>query len=190
MKKLFLLARGPSIFFIALTILLPVMTSNASSNSATVSIIGDEGFNANSRIFSTFRFSPGLTEINHGGVITFENLVTNEGHTISIVAASALPANITQVFMCGAPGTVCAAVAAAHFPNGFGPNGQPNPGPVLFFVNVPGNPPGFAQGNVQGNSLIIRPGQTVDLTVSAPSGTSFHFMCVIHPWMQARVDVK
>ncbi len=189
MKKSFLLLRGPSIFFIVLTILLPAMTSNASSNSARVGIIGDEGFNANSRVFSTFRFSPGLTVINHLGVITFENLVTNDVHTISIVAASALPTSIGQVFMCGAPETVCAAIFAAHAPNGFGPNGQPNP-PVHFFVNVPGNPSGFAQGNVHGNSLLILPGQTVDVTVSAPSGMSFRFMCAIHPWMQAQVDVK
>ncbi len=177
-----------SVALLALIALTPAITS-ASSTAAVVNIIGEEAFKANSRVVATFHFSPGHIEINHGGALTFVNIVTNDTHTISIVNQSDLPTSISQVFMCGAPGTVCAAIFAAHIPNGFGPNGQPNP-PVIPFVSVAGNPSGFAQGEVQGNSLLIFPGQTVDLTVSAPSGTSFHYMCAIHPWMQGDISVK
>ncbi len=187
MRKIVLL-KLCSVALLALMALTPAITS-ASSSGKVVNIIGEEGFKANSRVFATFHFSPGHIEVNHGSVVTFVNIVTNDMHTISIVNESDLPTSIGQVFMCGAPGTVCAAIFAAHIPKGFGPNGQPNP-PVLTFVNVPGNPSGFAQGNVQGNSLLIFPGQTVDLTVSAPSGTSFHYMCAIHAWMQGDISVK
>ena len=32
-------------------------------------------------------------------------------------------------------------------------------------------------------------GESIDLTVTAPAGTKLYFMCLIHPWMQAEVDV-
>ncbi len=183
-RKTVLFLKFASVGLLALILLAPTITA-ASSEGKVVSIIGEEGFKANSRVFATFRFSPGKIHIEQGGVIAFENLVTNDVHTISIVKATDLPTNIEAVFMCGAPGTVCAAIFVAH---DVGPNG---PGPNFSaFVNVPGNPSGFAQGNVQGNSLIVTPGQTVDITVSAQSGSTLHFMCAIHPWMQAEIDVK
>lgn len=176
--------------FVSLSVVMGFLPAIAAANISgkVVNIIGEESFKANSRVEATFRFSPGNLQVNQGDVVTFVNIVTNDTHTISIVDSFNLPVNIQQVFMCGAPGTVCAAIFAAHLPNGIGPNG-PNP-PILPFVNVPGNPAGFEQGNQQGNSLLVTPGQTVDVTISAPSGTSFHFMCAIHPWMQGEIDVK
>ena len=32
-------------------------------------------------------------------------------------------------------------------------------------------------------------GESIDLTVTAPAGTKLYFMCLIHPWMQAELDV-
>ena len=32
-------------------------------------------------------------------------------------------------------------------------------------------------------------GESIDLRVTAPAGTKLYFICVIHPWMQAEVDV-
>ncbi len=178
------------ISFVSLAVFMGFLPAIAAAvtSGKVVNIIGEEGFKANSRVFATFRFSPGSIQVNQGEVITFVNIVTNDTHTISLVDASSLPTTIQQVFMCGAPGTVCAAIFAAHIPNGFGPNG-PNP-PILPFVNVPGNPAGFEQGNLQGNSLLVTPGQTVEVTISASSGTSLHFMCAIHPWMQGEINVK
>lgn len=180
-----------TVSFIGLLVLMVLSPTffAASADTKVVRIIGVEGFKANSRVFATFRFSPGAIQVNQGDVVTFENLITPDPHTISIVMESDLPTDITQVFQCGAPGTVCAAVFAAHFPNGFGANGQPNP-PVIPFVNVAGNPSGFVQGNVQGNSLLVFPGQTADVTVSAESGTTFQYLCAIHAWMQGEIHVK
>ena len=189
MRKTLIFLKIPAAGLLVLLTILPAITI-ASSDNAVVGIIGEEGFKANSRVFATFRFSPGNIHINRGGVITFQNLVTNDTHTISIVNEPQLPTTVSQVFMCGAPGTVCAAIFAAHIPNGFNPvTMQPNP-PVYPFVNVPGNPSGFTEGNVQGNSQVIMPGQTVDITISAQSGTTLHYLCAIHAWMQGTIVVK
>ena len=32
-------------------------------------------------------------------------------------------------------------------------------------------------------------GESINLKVTAPAGTKLYFMCLIHPWMQAEVDV-
>ena len=43
-----------------------------------------------------------------------------------------------------------------------------------------------------GDSGVTGPGkkgESIDLTVTAPPGTKLYFMCLIHPWMQAQVDV-
>ncbi len=180
-----------TIVFVGLVVVMGVSPSfrAASADGKVVKILGEEGFNANSRVFATFRFSPGNVHINQGDIVTFENLITPDPHTISIIAESDLPTNIEQVFQCGAPGTVCAGIFAAHIPNGFGPNGEPNP-PVIPFVNVAGNPSGFEQGNVQGNSLLLPFGQTAGIIVSAESGTNLHYFCAIHAWMQGEIFVK
>ena len=33
-------------------------------------------------------------------------------------------------------------------------------------------------------------GESITLTVTAPAGTKLYFMCLIHPWMQAELDVS
>ena len=169
-------------------------TAAAASTSATVQIVGGEGVLINHKIFASFHFKPGSIEINSGGTVTFENLVTMDGHTISIVDPANLPTNVTQVFGCGAPGTVCAAILAQHFPNGFGPGG-PNPGPIVQFVKVLGNPSGFTNSTgFAGNSILLSPPSlpfnVYTVTISAPSGTTLHYMCAIHAWMQGTITVK
>ncbi len=32
-------------------------------------------------------------------------------------------------------------------------------------------------------------GESIDLKVTAPKGTTLYFMCLIHPWMQAKLVV-
>ena len=32
-------------------------------------------------------------------------------------------------------------------------------------------------------------GESIDLPVTAPAGTKLWMMCLIHPWMQAEIDV-
>jgi len=49
------------------------------------------------------------------------------------------------------------------------------------------NPDGSVR--TAGDSVLLLPGQTFTLTVSAPVGTHLHFMCIFHPWMQGEIVV-
>ena len=88
--------------------------------------------------------------------------------------------NVTQVFEClfDFPGTVCAPISDAHFPHGPG-------GTVVPVANIVGEPSGF-QG---GNPFVIAHGQTLEIVITATAGTTLHYMCAIHPWMQGTIIV-
>ena len=58
--------------------------------------------------------------------------------------------------------------------NGVGQNTPPN-------VDRPGDSGVTGEG---------KKGEFIDLKVTAPKGKTLYFMCLIHPWMQARLDVK
>ncbi len=137
----------------------------------------------NEKVVSTFHFGPGKLRVSPGTVIAFANTgpcSIDCDHTISIVNKSELPAGTVPVFAClfDFPGTVCAKITDLVFPNG--PGGPANP-----IVTVPGEPSGFRDGN----TFLIRQGQTLEIVVTAPSGTTIHYMCAIHPWMQASIIV-
>jgi plastocyanin len=178
-----------ALVFVALSSSVVLGSADASR---TVELKGTEHFVPNALINADFRFSPGPLSVKSGDVVTWQNTITApDPHTISIVNANDLPTNVNQVFNCGAPGTVCAAILACHFPNGFGPGG-PNP-PINFAC---GN---AANGNFAavGDSFLIPPPgfgpaslQTVSAKITAPSGSVLHYMCAIHPWMQGEINVN
>jgi plastocyanin len=168
-----------------LVLLMVLSPALASSNGPTVKILGDNSTRINERVLSTYHFGPGKIHVRPGGMLTFTNTGTCSvlpdcTHTISIVDESQLPVNVTQVFAClfDFPGTVCAPISNAHFPQG--PAGPVNP-----VANVTGEPSGFRGGN----SFVINHGQTLDIGITAPTGTTIHYMCAIHPWMQGSIVV-
>ena len=168
-----------------LVLLMVLSPALASSNGPTVQILGDNSTRINQRVLSTYHFGPGRLHVRPGAVVTFENTGTCSvpfdcTHTISIVKVSQLPLTVAQVFAClfDQPGTVCATIGDVHFPHGPG-------GPVVPTANIPGEPSGF-QG---ANSLVIAHGQVIEVTITAPAGTTIHYLCAIHPWMQASITV-
>ena len=167
---------------IALLILTMVLSPTlASSTGPTVKIVGGNGVRINSIIFSTYHFSPGKTHVRPGQMVTFLNTgtCTDCQHTISLVNDSQLPAAFDDVFACGAPGTVCFNIVSAHFPQGPG-------GPTTNLIaNVTGEPTGFHGGN----SFLITQGQSLEIGISAPTGTTLHYMCAFHAWMQGTIVV-
>ncbi|TMD09058.1 MAG: hypothetical protein E6J01_02865 [Chloroflexi bacterium] len=152
-----------------------------------VTIMGTEHFVPNALINADFRFSPGPLSVKSGDTVTWQN-ATTDGHTISIVPSQ--PATVGDVFMCGAPGTVCAPILQCHFPGGFG-NGGPPPAINPFCGNAANG-----QLSAVGDSFLIPPPgigppslQTVTAIITAPAGTTLLYMCVIHPWMQGSIVV-
>ena len=49
---------------------------------------------------------------------------------------------------------------------------------------------GAAGFDQPGDSMFIPPHGRVSFDVTAPAGTTLHFMCAIHPWMQGRIKVR
>jgi plastocyanin len=144
----------------------------------TVRTAGSETFAPNARIASNLRFIPGDVQIRSGGTLTLETGdSTQEPHTLTIVDADEVPASIDEVFECGAPDTVCAAVFA------FFPESEEPPR----VIEGPGTHAGI-DGRL--DTLLVMPGESVSATVTAPSGTTLYFICAIHAWMQGRIVVE
>jgi plastocyanin len=167
---------------------LALMTSVVLSSAdvaRTVTIKGTERFIPNAFISADFRFEPGPLSVKSGDSVTWTN-ATTDGHTISIVPS--LPTTIGEVFNCGAPGTVCEPILRCHFPGGFGPGGPP-------VVNLTCGNAASGQLKAVGDSFLIPPPfvgppQTITAAITAPSGTTLLYMCVIHPWMQGSILVR
>jgi hypothetical protein len=161
---------------IAVALGVGVGMATAAGGGITIRTEGDEAFEANALIQSTFRFSNELTKIPSGGTFTFikKDQVPDEPHTLTIVNAAALPKSVEDVFNCD----VCNATLAAHFPAGGGVK-----------LRVDKNSDGGL--DVAGDSILILPGVNNSITakVTAPAGTTLHFLCAFHPWMQGIIKV-
>jgi len=92
-------------------------------------------------------------------------------HSISLVERAQLPTG----FDC----EICGEIFAAHGAGG------PGGGPANPVVDV--GAPGYDQ---PGDSTFVAPHATVRFAVSAAAGTTLHFICAIHPWMQGRIKVR
>ena len=136
-----------------------------------VRILGSETFEANALIQATFRFSPESFFPHSGERVRWSDQDTaDDPHTVTIVRRSQVPSSAEEVFNCGP----CNRALDAHFSSN----------PPTLRVNV-GNP-GL---DSPGDSLLLLPGQSISAAVSAPSGTTLHYVCAIHPWMQGSLVV-
>jgi plastocyanin len=137
-----------------------------------IAIVGHFVFKTGKSAFDDQHFTPRKFDIRSGGTVTLRNKArTEDPHTISLVKKSQLP----DSFDC----EVCGAIFGAH-----GVNEQTGDiaNPV---VNV-----GAAGFDQPGDSMFIRPHGKVSFDVTAPAGTTLHFMCAVHPWMQGRIKVR
>jgi hypothetical protein len=126
-------------------------------------------------VHSNQRFEPGRRTVASGGLVTLSNRDgAGEPHTWTIVNFGPdLPDTAEEVFNC----EFCNQFFPKHFPTEDGP-----PEPVL---NA--GPAGLDE---VGDSVLVLPGETRRLAVSAPAGTNLFYLCIIHPWMQGRLDVR
>ena len=147
--------------------------STSAATGRTVLAAGSEQFVPNAKIMATLRFTPGPLSVKQGETVTWENTTPGEPHTISVVAAGDVPSSIDDVFNCA----ICNTFLAAHFPD---PNGPPVP-----VVNAGG--PGL---DAPGDSLLLFPDASISDTISAPAGSTLHYICSIHPWMQGTIKVN
>lgn len=130
------------------------------------------------------RWNKDVYQVPSGGTIHIVNVAADEGpHTFTVVLKKDAPRSGVQVVNC----KICVQLGKAHgadphsnappkfqyLENGVGQNTSPS-------VNVPGD---------SGLTGTGKKGESIDLKVTAPAGTKLYFICLIHPWMQAELDV-
>jgi hypothetical protein len=132
----------------------------------------------------TLRWNKDVYTVKSGGTLHVVNMAADEGpHTFTVVAAKDEPKTAQQLFGC----KICEKLAKAH---GADPHSNAPP-KYPFLENGVGQatPPSVNQPGDSGVTGKGKKGESIDLKVTAPAGTKLRFMCLIHPWMQAEVDV-
>lgn len=155
-----------------------------SATEKTVRIVGEEKFSPDEFFSITYRFNPRRTRVHQGDTITWDNQ-TNDGHTVSVVTRAQLPKTVQQIDNCSA----CNDLLAAHFPNGFPPQGAP-----LLVLDDFKATTAPARFDSVGDSVIVAPPGSgfptrVAVNVSALPGTTLDYMCAFHPWMQGSIQI-
>ena len=163
---------------VILLVSMGVLVASA-GDSMTVKTRGNNKVQPNAMISSNLRFSPGPITVASGGTVTWVHADdTEEPHSASVVEQSDLGDTFEEVFACFNPGSICDQILTAHFTFG----------PVLDAFG-PGDP-AAPEFNEVGDSILFEHGQSVTVTVTAPSGTNLYYLCAIHPWMQGVIQVK
>ncbi len=131
------------------------------------------------------RWDKDVYTVPSGGTLHIVNVANGEGpHTFTVVAKKDAPRTGLQMLNC----KLCEKLGKAH---GADPNSDAPP-KFPFLENGVGQATAPSV-DVPGDSGITgsgKKGEHIDLTVTAPAGTKLYFMCLIHPWMQAEVDVN
>ena len=115
--------------------------------------------------------------------VDYAGAETTVSHTFTVVEAKDLPKTGPQVANC----KICETLGKAH---GANPTSDAPP-KFPYLENGVGQktPPKVDKPGDSGVTGPGKKGESINLTVTAPAGTKLYFVCLIHPWMQAEVDV-
>jgi hypothetical protein len=162
----------------------------AAPGNVTVKAIARSAFKANRYIQDGARYDRDVYTIRSGGTITFRDAIPKGGegpHTLTVLRRSRIPATLRAVNACGNAGQAedvknpCGAIAKKH--------GATQTGVKNVVVNA--GRPGLDQA---GDSYFVSPngapGSSIRIRVSAAKGTNLSFICLVHPWMQAKLQVR
>ena len=139
----------------------------------------------NRYIKDTMRFDKDVYTVKSGGTLKLVLNKPQEGpHTASLVKKGDLPRNAQEAFEgC----KVCNAIGKAH---GADPNGEEPP--KFSFVENGKGQKAPAEFDRPGDSMVTGPnkGSSISAKVTAKPGATRYILCIIHPWMQAKLAVK
>jgi hypothetical protein len=151
---------------------------------ATIKVSQHFKMKPNRYIQDGLRWNKDVYRVRSGGTLHVVNTAADEGpHTFTVVKKKDLPKNAKQMFNC----KICNTLGAAH---GADPNSDAPPTFQYLENGVGQNTP--PDVDRPGDSGVTGPGQegeSIDLHVTAKAGKTLQFMCLIHPWMQAKVIV-
>jgi hypothetical protein len=138
----------------------------------------------NRYIQDALRWDKDVYSVKSGGTIHIVNDAAEEGpHTFTVLAQQDEPKSALQVVNC----KICAKLGKAH---GANPHSDAPP-KFPFLENGVGQktPPSVDRPGDSGVTGPGKKGESIDLKVTAKPGTKLYFICLIHPWMQAVLDV-
>jgi hypothetical protein len=140
-------------------------------------------FKPNRYIQDEMRFAKDVYTVRTGGAVTLLLNQAQEGaHTLSVVRKKDLPSTAKQLNNC----KICEKLGEAH---GADPNSDAPP--KFQYVengvgqNTPSNLDRPGDSGVTGENK----GDKITFKVTAKAGKTLRFMCLLHPWMQARLKV-
>ena len=151
---------------------------------ATIRAVQKLKMKPNRYILDALRWNRDVYRVRSGGTLHIVNDAPSEGpHTFTVVRKRDLPKTVKEAFNC----KICATLGAAH---GADPNSEAPP-KFQFLENGVGQntPPNVDRPGDSGVTGSGQKGEFIDLKVTAKPGKTLHFMCLIHPWMQAKVIV-
>lgn len=156
-------------------------SSAAVPKSITIKQKGGIKIRPNRYLQTMLRWDKDVYKVKSGGTVTVVNTQADEGpHTFTVVKKQDLPKTI----QC----KVCDTLAKAH---GADPNTEAPP-KFPFLENGVGQdtPPSVDRPGDSGVTGAGKKGEKISFKVTAKKGTQLYFICLIHPWMQAKLQVQ
>lgn len=185
-----MLAIGALIALIAASLLATQMSSPSEATakrSTHVSTVLIRGI-ARENSFPKLVFD-GPETISRGDVLRVKSLTDGRKvgpHTFSLVRRQLLPNSRSERRSCFAPGKICRKIALWHGSDGESPPSEPDSETGRRGWDWEGD-----RGDRKGDSWYtgVKRGNGTRRVVSAPVGTTLHFMCAIHPNMHGQIKV-
>jgi plastocyanin len=138
-------------------------------------------FVANRYVRDELRWKRDVYQVKSGGTVEVINTAADEGpHTFTVVRKADLP----KSFNC----KICDKLSQAH---GADPESDAPP-KFQYLENGVGQatPPNLDRAGDSGVTGEGKKGEHISFKVTAKKGSTLTFMCLIHPWMQAKLEVK
>jgi plastocyanin len=158
-------------------------TSAAAPKKVTVKQKAGLKVKPNRYLQDELRFDKDTYTVRTGGVVTLLLTQAGEGpHTLSVVSPKDLPKTGKQIANC----KICAKLGKAH---GADPNSDAPPKFSYLENGVGQNTPPNLDRPGDSGATAPNKGSKATFKVTAKAGKTLHFMCIIHPWMQAKVKV-
>ena len=147
-----------------------------------VDIKGLETFETNALFLSNLRLAPENIKVEKGDTVTWkDDALTSVPHTITIFDPKVLPVDFATAYICNWDKRILGV-----------------DGPCLQFIDAHGGIPpttpvvnaGRSGLDVAGDSIFLPLNGSVSAQVTAGPGTTLHYICIIHPWMQGSITVE
>jgi uncharacterized cupredoxin-like copper-binding protein len=183
-RKLLLWAAAVVAAAVAATGAMAAHATHSSTTTTIKAVSASPKMVVNRYIQDGLHWDKDLYKVQSGGKIRILNMAAGEGpHTFTVILKKDAPRTGLQTVNC----RICNQLGKAH-----GANPASNAPPKFQYLeNGVGQntPPSVDKPGDSGVTGQGKKGESINLTVTAPAGTKLYFICLIHPWMQAELDV-